>query len=116
LATASAISIWPDRGCPPIAATATSKADLTFFEYSLTSALYWFSQKILYPHRSIIYKFDNQECSNFTLLTSRVAVSRFGTAIREEVMPMELFEIFNLFLALARLIFEIIIWRRSQED
>jgi hypothetical protein len=64
----------------------------------------------------MIYKFDYQQFSNFTSLTSRVAVSTIGTAIREEVMPMELFEIFNLFLALARLIFEIIIWRRSQED
>jgi hypothetical protein len=112
LATASAISIWPDRGCPPIAATATSKADLTFFEYSLTSALYWFSQKILYPHRSIIYKYDNQEFSNFTLLTSRVAVSRFGTAIREEVMPMELIALFSLLVAATTLIIEIIkLWQ-----
>jgi hypothetical protein len=64
----------------------------------------------------MIYKFDYQQFSNFTLLTSRVAVSTIGTAIREEVMPMELIEIFNLFLALARLVFEIIIWRRSKED
>ena len=45
-----------------------------------------------------------------------MAVSTIDTAIREEVMPMELIEIFNLFLALARLVFEIIIWRRSKED
>jgi hypothetical protein len=64
----------------------------------------------------MIYKFDYQQFSNFTLLTSRVAVSTIGTAIREEVMPMELIEIFNLFLALARLVFEIIIWQRSKED
>ena len=64
----------------------------------------------------MIYKFDYQQFSNFTLLTSRVAVSTIGTAIREEVMPMTLFEIFNLFLALARLIFEIIVWQRSKED
>jgi hypothetical protein len=41
-----------------------------------------------------------------------VAVSRFGTAIREEVMPMELIALFSLLVAATTLIIEIIkLWQ-----
>jgi hypothetical protein len=41
-----------------------------------------------------------------------VAASRFGTAIREEVMPMELIALFSLLVAATTMIIEIIkLWR-----
>jgi hypothetical protein len=58
------------------------------------------------------YKFDYQQFSNFPSLTSRVAVSTIGTAIREEVMPMELIALFSLLVAATTLMIEIIkLWR-----